>query len=33
MVMMMPFITLKPIQNGRHFADEVFKYIFLNESV
>ena len=25
--------TLRPIQNGRHFADDVFKYIFLNENV
>ena len=25
--------TLRPRQNGRHFADEVFKCIFLNENV
>ena len=27
------FNTLRPRQNGRHFADGVFKYIFLNENV
>ena len=27
------FITLRPRQNGRHFADDTFKYIFLNENV
>ena len=27
------FITLRPRQNGRHFADDTFKYIFLNEYV
>ena len=27
------FITLKPRQNGRHFADDTFKRIFLNENV
>ena len=26
-------ITLKPRQNGRHFADDIFKCIFLNENV
>ena len=26
-------ITLRPRQNGRHFADDTFKYIFLNENV
>ena len=26
-------ITLRPRQNGRHFADDVFKCIFLNENV
>ena len=26
-------ITLRPRQNGRHFADDMFKYIFLNENV
>ena len=26
-------ITLRPRQNGRHFADEIFKWIFLNENV
>ena len=25
--------TLRPRQNGRHFADDVFKLIFLNENV
>ena len=25
--------TLKPRQNGRHFADDIFKCIFLNENV
>ena len=25
--------TLRPIQNGRHFADDIFKCIFLNEKV
>ena len=25
--------TWKPIQNGRLFADDIFKYIFLNENV
>ena len=25
--------TLRPRQNGRHFADDSFKYIFLNENV
>ena len=25
--------TLRPIQNGRHFADDTFKRIFLNENV
>ena len=27
------FNTLRPRQNGRHFADDVFKCIFLNENV
>ena len=27
------FNTLRPRQNGRHFADDIFKYIFLNENV
>ena len=27
------FNTLKPRQNGRHFADDTFKHIFLNENV
>ena len=27
------FNTLRPIQNGRHFADDIFKCIFLNENV
>ena len=25
--------TLRPRQNGRHFADDTFKYIFLNGNV
>ena len=25
--------TLRPRKNGRHFADDTFKYIFLNENV
>ena len=25
--------TLRPIQNGHHFADAIFKWIFLNENV
>ena len=25
--------TLRPKQNGHHFADDIFKYIFLNENV
>ena len=25
--------TLRPRQNGRHFADDIFKFIFLNENV
>ena len=28
-----PFNTLRPRQNGRHFADDIFKCIFLNEYV
>ena len=28
-----PFNTLRPRQNGRHFPDETFKRIFLNENV
>ena len=27
------FNLLRPRQNGRHFADDTFKYIFLNETV
>ena len=27
------FNTLRPKQNGRHFADDVFKYVFLNENI
>ena len=27
------FNTLRPRQNGRHFADAIFKWIFLNENV
>ena len=27
-----PFNTLRPRQNGRHFADDNFKHIFLNEN-
>ena len=25
--------SLRPIQNGRHFADDIFKSIFLNENI
>ena len=25
--------TLRPTQNGRHFPDEIFKCIFMNENV
>ena len=25
--------TLRPRQNGRHFADDIFKCIFLNENI
>ena len=25
--------TLRPRQNGRHFPDDIFKCIFLNESI
>ena len=25
--------TLRPRQNGRHFADDIFKWVFLNENV
>ena len=28
-----PFNTLRPRQNGRHFADDIFKCIFFNENV
>ena len=28
-----PFNTLRPRQNGRHFPDDIFKWIFLNENV
>ena len=28
-----PHSTLRPRQNGRHFADDIFKCIFLNENV
>ena len=28
-----PFNTLRPRQNGRHFADDTFKRIFVNENV
>ena len=27
------FNTFKPKQNGRHFTDDILKYIFLNENV
>ena len=29
----LPFNTLRPRQNGRHFADYTFKRIFMNENV
>ena len=28
-----PINSLRPRQNGRHFADDIFKCIFLNEIV
>ena len=28
-----PIVTLRPRQNGRYFADDIFKCIFLNENV
>ena len=28
-----PFNTLRPRQNGRHFPDDIFKCIFVNENV
>ena len=28
-----PFNTLRPRQDGRHFADDIFKCIFVNENV
>ena len=28
-----PFNTLRPRQNERHFADDIFKRIFLNENI
>ena len=27
------FNTLRPRQNGRHFADDIFKWVILNENV
>ena len=27
-----PFDTLRPRQNGRHFPDDIFQCIFLNEN-
>ena len=30
---MLPFNSLRPRQNGRHFTDVIFKCIFLNENV
>ena len=33
MLKFMFFNTLRPRQNGRHFADDIFKCIFLNENV
>ena len=32
-VVVLCFITLRPRQNGRHFPDAIFKWIFLNENV
>ena len=32
-VSVISFKTLRPRQNGRHFADDIFKWIFLNENV
>ena len=25
--------TLRPTQNGRHFPDDIFNYIFFNEAI
>ena len=33
LVWLIPFNTLRPRQNGRHFSDDTFKRIFLNENV
>ena len=33
MHVMLSYNILRPRQNGRHFADETFKRIFLNENV
>ena len=33
MIAMVPVNTLRPKQNGRHFPDDVFKCIFVNENV
>ena len=32
-MMYMQINTLRPRQNGRHFADDIFECIFLNENV
>ena len=29
----LPFNALRPRQNGRHFPDDIFKCIFINENV
>ena len=31
--LLQPFNILRPGQNGRHFADDIFKRIFLNENI
>ena len=28
-----PLNTLRPRQNERHFADNIFKYVFINENI
>ena len=33
LISLSPFNTLRPRQNGRHFADDTFKPIFLNEDI
>ena len=32
-ILLYPVNTLRPRQDGRHFPDDIFKWIFLNENV